>query len=87
MDGQKLGIISIVPEGATEKARKITPVVKQEVRNEGIVTECQTTDASIEQMTKKFFNLFREGIGEAKVEPIHIYVKPGVKPVAEAERE
>ena len=63
LDGQKLGIISIVPEGVAEEVRKITSVVKQEVRKEGIVTEGQTqdeTDEVMEQIKKKFANLFRE---------------------------
>ena len=88
-DGQKLGIIAIKPEGVAEEVRKIMPVVKQEVRKEGIVSGGQTqqeTNEVMEQIKKKFTNLFREGIGEAKVEPIHIYVKPGVKPVVQRQR-
>ena len=39
LDGQKLGIISIAPEGDTEEGSKSTSEVKQEVRKEGIIGE------------------------------------------------
>ena len=88
-DGQRLGIISISPDGLAEKVRKITPVRKKEVTKEGVVTNGQTQveiDASMEEIKKKYSKLFREGIGEAKVEPIHIYAKQGVRPVAQRQR-
>ena len=52
-DGQKLGIIAIEPDGVAEEVRKITPVVKQEVRKEGIVSEGQTQHNTHNRIKKR----------------------------------
>ena len=78
-DGQKLGIISIKPEGkaSEQKIRQITSVSKEKLVVEDKV------EANMEKLKVKFQELFREGIGEAEIEPIKIYAKPGIKPVAQ----
>ena len=40
----------------------------------------------MERIIAKYGTLFKGGIGEAKIDPIKIQVKPGVKPVAQRQR-
>ena len=84
-DGQKLGIIQIIPEGkeSEQKVRHITPVKKKDLAEEDLIDK---NDSKMEKLKEKYQELFREGIGEAKIDPIKIYVKPGVKPVAQRQR-
>ena len=84
-----LGIIKICPRGdSVEKVCRLTPVKKIDPPTSGVVSggESQVQiDAKIEALEEEFQSLF-QGIGKAKIDPIHIYTKKGRKPVAQRQR-
>ena len=90
-DGIRLGIIKIRPNGTREKETKIgriTPVKKEAVKEVGIVSGGETQeqiDAKMQLLLEEYGDLFH-GIGNAKIDPIHIYTKKGRKPIAQKQR-
>ena len=90
-DGETLGIIVIKPEGAApreEEVNRITPVVKEAIKETGTVSGGETQaqiDRQMEKMMTEYKELF-EGIGKAKIDPIHIYTKKGRTPVAQKQQ-
>ena len=97
-DGRRLGIITIDPEGLEEaimqdeleeKVKNISTVTKQKVKEEGKISGNQTQkeiDEDMKKVIEKYESLFRGGIGVAKIDPIKIQVRPGVKPIAQRQR-
>ena len=86
-DGQALGIISIMPEG-TQQVRQLSSVRKEKMPSTGEVSGGQTQDQithKMERLVGQFSSLF-EGVGRAKVDPIHIYMDPTCKPVQQKQR-
>ena len=90
-DGERLGIIKIRPDGNKDediKIGRITPVKKEAPRESGIVSGGETQeqiDRKMQQLLEEYGDLFK-GIGNAKIEPIHIYTKKGRTPVAQKQR-
>ena len=79
-DAEALGILNIVPE--------VTPVTKAPINLAGVVSGNQTQvqiDKKMEKLSKEYDVLF-QGIGKAKIDPIHIYTKKGREPVAQKQR-
>ena len=86
-DGVALAIMKIDSEGAapseTEGVHRLTPVQKTPPSQSVSGGETQTQiDRKMESILDEFSPLF-EGIGNAKVSPIHIYTKEGRQPVAQ----
>ena len=81
-DAEDLGIVQINPLGSNT-------VGVGKLRQEGAVKEVQKDDARVQEdmdgITKGFSRLF-QGIGKAKVDPIHIYIDEKVKPVQQKQR-
>ena len=68
-----------------EKVCRLTPVKKIDPPTSGVVSggESQVQiDAKMEALDEEFQILF-QGIGKAKIDPIHIYTKKGRKLVAQ----
>ena len=68
-----------------EPVRHITPETLLAPKEEGIVSGGQTQaeiDASMDKITAEHAAVF-EGMGRAKVDPIHIQVKEGARPVTQ----
>ena len=89
-DGEALGIIKIDPKGASEdKVNHLDAMKKEEpVKLGKIVSGGQTQaeiDKKMEDIVKKTPEVF-EGLGKAKVEPVHIEIDPNVKPVQQKRR-
>ena len=89
-DGVRLGILSINPEGSKpgELVHKMTMVKKEPVKKTGMVSGGETQvqiEAKMSKLLGEFKPLF-EGIGKARIAPIHIYTKKGRKPVAQKQR-
>ena len=89
-DGVRLGILSINPEGSKpgELVHKMTVVKKEPVKKTGIISGGETQmqiEAKMSKLLGEFKPLF-EGIGKARIAPIHIYTKKGRKPVAQKQR-
>ena len=89
-DGMALGIIKINPNGGfnEDRIRQIGNVQKEPVVKGGIVSGGQTQeeiDACMEIIKEQFADIF-EGIGEAKVPPIHVYIDKNAKPIAQKQR-
>ena len=64
-------------------------MTKQKVKEEGKISGNQTQkeiDEDMKKVIEKYESLFRGGIGVAKIDPIKIQVKPGVKPIAQRQR-
>ena len=71
-----------------EPVRHITPETLNTPKIEGIVSGGQTQaeiDASMGEITAEHAAVF-EGMGRAKVDPIHIQVKEGARPVTQGKR-
>ena len=89
LDAEKLGIIKINPEGErSEVIAQITGVKKLEKVNEGVVSGGQSAAEIKDKMSSlvgRYPAVF-EGLGLAKVDPIHIAVDPKVKPVQQKPR-
>ena len=91
LDSQRLGIIQLNMKGSQQKEDRVArleKVEKQAAVKTGIVSGGQTQreiDIKIENITDKFPALFT-GLGQAKVELVHIEVDPRVKPVQQKRR-
>ena len=97
-DGRRLGIITIDPEGLEkaiikeeleDKVNNISTVTKQKAKEEGKISDNQTQkeiDEDMKKIVEKYETLFKGGIGEAKIDPIKIQIKPGIKPIAQRQR-
>ena len=88
--GEALGLIKIDEEGdaPTEKVMKMLTIKKENTVNEGGVSDGETQaqiDKNMEKLVAEYQELF-SGVGEAKMDPIHIYVKENVQPVAQRQR-
>ena len=71
-----------------EPVRYITPETLRDPKEEGIVSGGQTQteiDANMDRITTEHTAVF-EGMGRAKVDPIHIQVKEGDRPVTQGKR-
>ena len=83
-DSEKLGIIRVHPEG--EKAEVVVQLSidkKQPSTTEGIISGGQTAaenERKIARILAKYPAVF-DGLGLAKVEPIHIEVDPDIRPI------
>ena len=98
-DGKALGIIDIKPEGRvevdtedvkedTEEVNHVTPTKKENKVEEGLVSDGQTQneiDSDMKYIASKYPAVFN-GLGRAKVEPIHIEIDPSVRPVQQKQR-
>ena len=88
-DGERLGIIKINREGAqAEVVRQMTPTVKEPIPSDGVISGNQSQkdiDSRIHEILTEYPAVF-QGLGLAKVEPIHIQVNPEVKPVQQRQR-
>ena len=79
------------PQGVApipETVQAITHIVKTEPQTEGIISGGQTQnqiDLSMEALVKEYKDLF-EGIGLAKVPPIHIHMEKDARPVTQKQR-
>ena len=77
-----------VREPPSEGVRKMKMEKKEEQVKEGVVSGGQTQaeiDREMEKLSEEFKDLF-EGVGEAKMDPIHIQVKEGTVPIAQKRR-
>ena len=82
-DGEALGIIEIKPEGRYEMVGRVTPEYKLPPPGEGEVVSGGQTQAQIDSKLEKIIEGYTsvfEGIGRAKMKPIHIFLKEGVVP-------
>ena len=92
-DGIALGILKIDPDGDApdedeERVRCITPEPLDDVIKYGIVSGNQTQaqiDDSMAQIVEEHKEVF-QGMGRAKVPPIHIQVKEDARPVTQPKR-
>ena len=90
-DGEELGIIKINPKGHTDQqqmVRQLATYNKEQGAKTGIASGGHTQEqimASMFETTARFPELFT-GVGRAKVEPIHIYMDPSVKPIQQKQR-
>ena len=89
-DAENLGILEVNPEGRQDKqvVRQLVTNKKERVPVTGVVSANQTQDEITHNMTRmvdKFPELFR-GVGRAKVDPIHIFMDPQVKPTQQKQR-
>ena len=88
-DGEALGIIEIKPEGRYEMVGRVTPEYKLPPPGEGEVVSGGQTQAQIDSKLEKIIEGYTsvfEGIGRAKMKPIHIFLKEGVVPVQQKQR-
>ena len=89
-DAEDLGIIEINPEGRMDRqvVRQLVSDKKKKVPDTGVVSGGQTQAEITSNMTMlvdKFTDLFT-GVGRAKVDPIHIFMDPNVKPIQQKQR-
>ena len=89
-DGEMLGIIKIQKRGdpPSEDVRRLEIEKKRSKIKEGVVSGGQTQeeiDKDMEVLVDGYPELF-QGIGKAKVEPIHIFLKEGAVPQAQKAR-
>ena len=71
-----------------EKMHRLAPVTKEPPTMSGPVSGGETQaqiEIKMEGIAKEYQSLF-EGIGKAKIKPIHIFTKRGRKPVAQRQR-
>ena len=88
VDGKALGIISICPEGKEETVRSLSDVKKVDPLTEGVMSGGQTQqeiDEKLKAMVTRYPKVF-EGLGQAKVEPIHLEVDPTAIPIQQKQR-
>ena len=89
LDAEKLGIIKINPDGEeSEVVSQIADIKKLVSVKEGVVSGGQTAVEIKDKMSdivNRYPAVF-EGLGLAKVDPIHIAVDPKVKPVQQKPR-
>ena len=89
-DAEDLGIVEINPEGRKDEqgVRQLVSEKKTKVPNTGAMSGGQTQTEIASNMTRlvdKFPSLFI-GVGRAKVDPIHIFMDPNIKPTKQKQR-
>ena len=89
-DGIALGILNINPDGRMpdEKVRCITPETLNDTIKNGVVSDGQTQpqiDAVMKEITEEHKAVF-QGMGRAKVPPIHIQLKEDARPITQPKR-
>ena len=89
-DAIALGLLKLSKDGdyPDEKVRCITPEHLQDIIKEGVVSDGQTQaqiDAIMEEIVEDNKEVF-QGMGRAKVPPIHIQVKDNAVPITQGKR-
>ena len=93
IDAEALGIIKIDKKGSSpsiskdEGVARLKPTIKTEKKS-GVMSGGQdqaTIDKNMKKIEEEFKDLFT-GIGKVQMEPIHIFIKEGVKTVAQKQR-